>query len=185
MLRTTVTGQIAGSTEGLSTAGKVTRVWGACEMNLEMRHQLLAACEHARAVCRRATDLAHCVQLPVARQIAGRAEALATFSHRTLVGLLSRVRLEMFVERELAVEATAAVRHRTGKRSVLGRSRTARRACSARWGGTRIGIDVDVGTRGEIGNGTALEIGMRVMILVLWRRVLDRSTALQVERGIP
>jgi hypothetical protein len=186
VLRTTVSSQVAGGAKRLAAASEVTRVRRAREMHLEVRHQLLATREDARAVRGRTTDLAHCVELAVAGEVPGRAEALAALGNGALVGLLARVRLEVFVQRELAVEAAAAVGHGAGEWSVFGRSCAARcpTGGSGRGGGIRIDVDV-VGTRGEIGNGTTIEIGMRVEIMLVLLLVLAGGAALQVERGLP
>lgn len=103
--------EVASGAERLAAAGGLAHVGLATEMDLEMLLQLAFIRERPLAVVHRALEwLDGHVEALVSSQITRRAETFAACAHGTLVRLLACVGLDVFAERELAVEASSAAR---------------------------------------------------------------------------
>lgn len=119
MLRLHVPREVPGRTERLATVVNDTRVDAVAIVDLLVFHEHVFARENARAPGRRTLHLVQRVQSFVACQVPRRTKAFATRCNGTLMRLLPRVRLHVFVEREFPVEATATERNGTRKRAIL------------------------------------------------------------------
>lgn len=135
VLRLHMPREVAGRAERLAAATDDAGVDGAAVVHLLVLGQHVLAREDARASGHGALHLVQRVQALVARQIAGRAEALAAGLDGALVRLLARVRFHVLVQRELAVEVAAAQGHGARERPVLLRIAEARLAHDIRTDG--------------------------------------------------